>query len=372
MSAARILFATVLASALCACSGGGAGDPGKRKSPPIPVVTAIVELRAVPVTLSAVGAIESVATVAVQPRVDGQISKVLVRDGQEVRAGQALLQLDPAPFEIQLRMARATLARDQANLENARAKLEHGRALIGQKFISADDLRQLETDYDGARATTEADRAAVDNAALNLSYATIVAPVSGKLGHIAQQAGNTVHAAGSTPITTLDVLDTVDVSFAIPAQELDLVRSALRKAPPEVEVTQAPEGGEPTVLKGKLSFVDNAADPSTGTIRLRARFDNRRRALWPGEFVPVALVLPADSEAPTIPASAITQGPNGAYVYVITNGRTANLRAVQVRRTTASLAVVEGLKAGEQVVVDGQSRLGPNVAVTVQAARPSS
>jgi multidrug efflux system membrane fusion protein len=375
MSAARVAIATpiatTIAAVVCACSSGAGDDAGKRKRPAIPVVTAPVELRSVPVTLSAVGTVESIATVALQPRVDGQIAKVFVRDGQEVKAGQPLLQLDQAPFEIQLRLARATLARDAAILENAHAKLEHGRALIWQKFISDDELTQLSTDYDSAKATTDADRAALDNAQLQLGYATIVAPVSGKLSHIAQQVGNTVHTSGSAPITTLDVLDTVDVSFSIPAQELGRLNSALHASAPQVQIRHTVDAAPEAVMTGKLSFFDNAADPSTGTIRLRARFDNRRRSLWPGEFVSVELVLQVGTSVPTVPAAAIAEGPNGTYVYVIRNGAIAEQRTVRVERTTATLAAVDGVRDGEQVVIDGQSRLSPNSPVTITPARPA-
>lgn len=319
-----------------------------------------------PITLSAVGTVESMGSVVVQTRVDGQIVKVLVQDGQEVRAGQPLIQIDPQPLSIALRMAQATLARDAARLENTRAKMQRGQDLFAQKFISNDEFTQLKTDYDGAVATVDSDRATVDQARLQLDYATIVAPVSGKIGHIAQQVGNTVHAAAQTPLTTLNVLDTVDVSFAVPARELGLVRGALAGNAPQVHAVADGAADKPAV-NGTLTFIDNAADPSTGTIRLRARFDNHERALWPGQFVTVALNLP-DAASIVIPNAAIAQGPAGSYVYVIGKDSIAEQRTVQVIRSTAALTIVTGVEPGEQVVVDGQSRVAPDKRVTVRSA----
>ena len=178
----------------------------------VPVVVGRVEERLVPEAINVIGTVESTGNVVIQSRVDGQITQVFVRDGEEVKAGQRLLQIDPALFELQLRMAQATLARDQALLENTRAKAAHGAELLKQQYISTDAYTQLRTDMDSAAATVEQDRAAVDNAKLQLSYATITAPMSGKLGHIAQQVGNTVRASIQTPLTTLNVLDTVDVT----------------------------------------------------------------------------------------------------------------------------------------------------------------
>ena len=337
-----------------------------QREPGVPVVVASVERQSVPIMLSAIGTIESNGSVVVQTRVDGQIVKVLVQDGDEVRAGQPLMQIDPQPLSIALRMAQATLARDQSLLENARAKLHRGQEMVGQHFISDDDFTQLKTSYDGAVATVDADRATVDSAKLQLSYATIVAPVAGKIGHIAQQVGNMVHVAAQTPLTTLNVIDTVDVSFAVPARELNLVRGALAANPPPVQALVDGSGAKSTV-SGKLSFIDNAADPATGTIRLRARFDNRSRALWPGQFVTVALNLPTDASSTVVPNAAIAQGPGGSYVYVIGKDFIAEQRTVQVLRSTASVSIVTGVEPGEQVVVDGQSRIAPDKPVTVRS-----
>jgi membrane fusion protein, multidrug efflux system len=368
-------WAAVLGSfMLAACTSGSANEP--RRVPPIPVVVAEVEQRAVPVTLTAIGTVESSGSVNVQPRVDGQIVRIFVADGAEVRAGQPLIQIDPAPYDIQLRIAQATLARDQARFENARTKEAHGRALLDQRFISQDDHAQLKSDLDAADATVALDRAAVDNAQLQLDYATIKAPVTGKLGVINQKVGNTAHAnAQSTttqpPLTTLNILDPVDVSFAIPEQQLGAVRATLMTAPPEVDIAVNSSTGAPSRMTGKVSFIDNAADPTTGTLHLRARFENASRSLWPGQFVTVTLHIGGDSEATVIPADSVENGPDGTFVYVVNPHSVAEQRMVKVERTTDKWAVVSGVTPGEHVVTDGQSRLQPGSPVALKTAAKS-
>ncbi len=358
------LFLTLLCIALAAgCSKGGT-DPKSKQSPAIPVVTAPVEQRSLPLVLRAVGTVESTGSVNIQSRVDGQIVRVFVRDGDEVRAGQPLLQIDPAPFEIQLRLAQATLAGNEARLQNAKAKAEHGRRLIEQHYISTDEYTQLKTDLDAAAAVVEQDRAAVDNAKLQLSYARIVAPVAGKIGHITQKVGNTVHVTAQTVLTTLNVLDPIEVSFAVPEQQLGTVRGALAAARPPVQASVDGAEGKTVQLTGQLTFVDNAADPTTGTIRLRASFDNRARSFWPGQLVTVALHLAENSQNTVAPLVAVAQGPNGSYVYVVKDS-TAEQRPVRIERTSENWAILSGVQAGEHVVVDGQSRLRPDAPVRV-------
>lgn len=371
LARAAVLVASIAgALSLGGCSRGAAVPHAQAQS--IPVVTAVVEERAVPTTVNVVGTVESTGSVVLQSRVDGQITQVFAHDGDEVKAGQRLLQIDPAPFALQVRMAQAALARDRALLENARAKANHGATLETARYLSPDDYTQLKTNMDSAAATVDQDRAALDNAKLQLSYSTITAPVSGKIGHIAQQVGNTVHAAAQTPLTTLNVLDEVDVSFALPEQQLAPVRQAMlsSKAPLQVVATAVGQAVVPST--GALSFIDNAADPTTGTIRLRARFDNRNRVLWPGQLVDVLLKLPAAAPQLVIPASAVSENAQGSYVFVIKQDALAEQRPVSVLRTADDLAIVSGVRAGERIVTDGQSRLTPNAQVRVMPAKASA
>ena len=357
----RLAAGTCALLLVAGCSRGTAAP--HHVDVPIPVVTGVVEQRDIPVLLRVVGSVESTGMVALQSRVDGQITQVFVRDGEEVRAGQRLLQIDSAPFELQVRMAHATLSRDQALLENARAKANHGAELLTQNYISSDAYTQLKTDMDSAAANVDQDRAALDSARLQLGYSTITAPVAGKIGHIAQQVGNTIHASNQTPLTTLNVLDTVDVTFALPEQQLAPVRQAIAATKTALRVTASGVGQDAQQVDGDLAFIDNAADPATGTIRLRARFDNRSRVLWPGQLVDVTLNLPTAGPSLVIPDAAVGENAQGSYVFVVRNDSTAEQRAITVLRTSDDIAVVTGVQAGEKIVVDGQSRLSPNARV---------
>jgi membrane fusion protein, multidrug efflux system len=369
----RLLITAITTIPLFAFDGCGHHDANKDETAaPIPVTVSKAEKRPVTVSLRSVGNVEATTSVAVVPRVDGQIAKVLVSDGQEVARNQPLFQIDPAPFEIQLRGAQADLARDEAKLENARTKAEHGKMILADHFISPDDYTQLKTDFDSAQATVDADRAARDNAALQLGYATIRAPVAGKLSHIALQVGNTVHASSQGPLTTLNVLDPIDISFAVPEQYVGSLRAALGGGTVEVHASTTDNEQKPLDLVGKLVFIDNSVDTTTGTIRLRARFENRTRALWPGQFVTTMLPLTNDPNSIVVPNAAIQHGPSGAYVFVVKSDSTAEQRAVQVLRTTDADAMVIGVESGETIVTDGQSRLEPGSKVAQRTQQLAS
>jgi multidrug efflux system membrane fusion protein len=215
-------------------------------------------------------------------------------------------------------------------------------------------------------ATVEQDRAAVDEAQLRLSYATIKAPVAGRIGHIEQQVGNMIYASARTPLTTLNVLDPIEVSFAVPEQQLELVQTAMAAGAPQVRATRT--GDAPIDVGGALTFIDNAADASTGTIRLRARFANSTRVLWPGQFVTATLTLPGEHESIVVPNAAIANGPDGTYVYVVAGQSSVEQRAGEVARAAATWANVDGVEVGELVVVDGQMRLYPGARVVIRAA----
>jgi multidrug efflux system membrane fusion protein len=361
--------AIVAALSITACSHEKPDGRGKQV---VPVVVTAVEKRDVPISLQVVGTVESTGTISLQSRVDGQIVKVLVHDGDEVKAGQALIQIDPVPFQLQVRMAEATLAKDEAQLANAESKAKRGADLHAIKYISAEEFAQLQTDRDAAAATVAQDRASLDNAKLQLSYSTIVAPVAGKIGHIAQQVGNTIRASSQTPLTTLNVLDTVDVTFSLPEQQLAPVREAVASSKQRLKVTATPVGQDATPIEGTLSFIDNAADPTTGTIQMRARFDNRNRALWPGALVNVNLDLPSSGPSLVIPDAALGENAEGQYVFVLRADDPAEQRSIKVIRDANGFALVTGLEEGEKVVTDGQSRLTPGAKVKVQPAKASS
>ncbi|HUS24604.1 MAG TPA: efflux RND transporter periplasmic adaptor subunit [Candidatus Binatia bacterium] len=384
-----LLFsALALACALAACgreeqaagtpaAPAGAAAAGKGGKPgggaPVPVTVAAAERRAVPVTIEAVGTVEPLASVAVKSRVDGQIVEVLVADGQDVTRNQKLLQIDARPFQIQLQEASANLARDQALVATAAAQEKRYRELQAQGYVSPDDYAGVKSKLDTAQAAVSSDQAAIDTARLQLDYAAIRAPISGRLGRIALQRGNLVKANDNAPIVTINQVNPIYVAFAVPEQSLAAVREAMRRG---ALAAQARREGVAEPLSGRLTFVDNAVDTATGTIRLRATFDNPRGVLWPGQYVGVALGLGEDAAALVVPPQAVQTGPKGTYVFVVGGDQTAQPRPVRVARTTPDAAVIaEGLQPGESVVTDGQSRLaaGTRVAVkTAAAAAPAT
>lgn len=351
--------ATALMAALLAGCSRSSAEPHAREEPRVPVLTAAVEKRSVPITVHAVGSVEPVASVAILSRVDGPISKVFVNDGQEVNAGEPLVEIDPEPLRIQVRMSEANLQRDIAKEDDAKAKEGRGRALLDQHFISPDDYAQLKSTFDSATATVASDRAMLDQAKLQLTYTTIRAPVSGKIGHLALQTGNMVHAASSEPLTTLNVIDTVDVSFTVPERDLQSVRRA-------AEAHQAIVTVEGSTASSPLTFIDNTVDRQSGTLRLRARMDNTSRALWPGAFVAVNLSVGVDNDVIVVPNVAIQPGPKGPYVFVVRQDLSAEQRQVEVGRVADQYTLVSGVQPGERVVIDGQSRLMPGTHVSVR------
>lgn len=359
-------LAAALVAVLVAGCSRGAAEPHARAEPVIPVVTAPAQARTVPVIVHAVGSVEPVASVAILSRVDGPIERVFVADGQDVAANQPLIQIDPEPLRLQVRVDEANLERDIARADDARAKEERGRALLDQHFISSDDYAQLKTNLASAAATVDADRATLDQARLQLAYTTIRAPVAGKLGHVALQVGNMVHASSSEPLTTLNVIDTVDVSFTVPERTLQAVRRAHAAHQAMVSVTETDGAVD---VRGALTFIDNTVDRASGTLHLRARVDNKDHVLWPGEFVTVNLSLGEDRDVIVVPSIAIQQGPKGPYVFVIRQDSAAEQRAVHIARVADDVTIVSGVKASEHVVIDGQSRLTPGTRVSVRSER---
>lgn len=353
-----------LVSALVGACSRSSAEPHARPDPVVPVVTSLVEKRTVPVSVYAVGSVEPVASVAILARVDGPIEKVFVADGQDVKAGEPLVQIDPEPLRIQVRMNEANLQRHVAKEEDAQAKETRGRALLDQHFISPDDYALLKSNLDSAIATVASDRAMLDQAKLQLTYTTIRAPVAGKIGHIALQTGNMLHAASTDPLTTLNVLDTVDVSFTVPERSVQAVRRAAEMHAATVTVTETDAPSAP--ISGALTFIDNTVDRQTGTLRLRARMDNKSHTLWPGEFVAVSLTIGSDSDATVVPSVAVQPGPKGPYVFVVRQDSSIEQRAVQVTRVANDLTLVGGVQAGERVVVDGQSRLTAGMHVSAR------
>lgn len=356
---------------LAACSDRDGAQADASKAPPgVPVLVAQAVEKRMPKRLHAIGNVETVASVAVKARVDGQILEVHVRDGQDVAAGDLLFRIDPKPYQAQLEQALANLASDQAQLEYLRGQEQRYQDLLRQNFVSREGYAQVAANFRAAEARVKADEAAVQQARINLGYTTIRAPINGRVGKVMLSVGNLVKANDSEAMLVINQLSPIYVNVAVPEQHLNEIREQHHVAPLRIEV--AVDRGSPA-RQGQLAFIDNAVDVSTGTIRLRGSFDNLDKALWPGQFVEAWVVVREDENALVVPTQALQVGPNGQYVYVVKPDSTAEMRVVQVARSDgAETLLAGGVQAGETVVVDGASRLLPGSRVVIKQAESAS
>jgi len=369
---AACAIGAMTAVTLAACSGQDSeAKQGKAEVPGVPVIVATVEKKNMPVRIQAFGNVEPYATVAVKARVDGQIIKVYFKEGQDVRKDEPLFELDPRTFEAQLHQAQANLLRDQAQLENASAQEQRYKDLLHKNFVSKEFYAQIRTTLEAAQATVRADQAAVENARVQLGYTSIRSPINGRTGRILIQEGNLVKANDTNPLVVINQIMPIYVNFSVPEQYLGEIRHYLAQGTVSVDAT-LPNTSMPAVI-GKLAFVDNTVDPATGTIRLKAVFDNKEKILWPGQFTNVALTLYTQPDAIVVPSQAVQTGPKGQYVFIVKADLTTDTRAVVVARTEgAETVVAKGLKPGELVVTNGQLRLTPGVKVQLQKAQAES
>jgi len=343
-----------------------------QKGPPAVPVTAVpVVMKTVPVRLIAIGNVEPYTTVALKARVDGQIVSVRFREGEEVRQGSVLFEIDPRPFAAALKQAQANLLKDQALLDRANQQEARYKDLLAKNFISADAYEQVRTNAETAKATVAADDAAIENSRLSLEYCTIRAPVTGYAGRIQIQQGNLVKANDVNALVTINQIVPVYASFSIPEQNIADIRKYQADGELKVQATFTNAAHAP--IAGKLSFLDNSADMTTGTIKLKAEFANTDKALWPGQFVNVVLTLYDQKDAIVAPSAAVQNGPNGQYVFVVKPDLTAELRSIKIARAEGDDTVVaSGLKPGEQVVTVGQVRLAPGTRVSLSKPAQAS
>jgi multidrug efflux system membrane fusion protein len=370
LAALAALGLAAVSAGACTRGTATAGVP----SPAVPVVIGEAKLQAVSEELRAVGEVEAWSTVSVKSQVTGVVNAAHFEEGSDVRAGDLLFSIDARPFEAALHQAEAALARDRAQLANVQAEQRRGEDLFRQGVLSQEVHDQRKTAAEAQAAQVRADEAAVETARLNLSWCEVRAPIDGRAGSILVFPGNVTRAPDGSPLVVLTQARPVKVSFAVPESRLAQVRAASAgNASLAVEASPSgaggPARGDGPSARGTLSFLDNEVDRQTGTIRLKARFDNADRQLWPGEFVEVRLVLGRRANAVVVPASAVLPGQAGPYVYVVKPDSTVEVRSVKTTDYPGDLAVVEaGLAAGERVVVDGQLRLTPGATVSAKAA----
>jgi len=339
--------------------------------PPAPqtVVADVAIEMAAPIQVSAIGTVQSMATVIIKSRVDGEIAIVHFEEGQEVKEGDLLFTLDNRAYQAQLAQSEANLQRDRAQLQRAQAEVRRQTELATRGVASAQKLEDVQTAVLVLEAAIRAAEAAIENARVNLGYTTIRAPISGKTGAVTLKKGNVVKSNDTTqqavPLVTITQLRPIYVTFTVPEKHLASIRTAIASERPPVIVT-VPSQPE-TPVTGVLTFIDNQVDVATGTISLKATFANDDARLWPGQFVNVTLTLGVEANAVVVPSTAIQIGQNGPYVFVIKQDSTVELRLVRVNRTVQSKTVIaEGIAADERVVVDGQLRLSNGTRVTFQ------
>ncbi len=352
-----LLGAVLLAGAGC----GRAANRGAGAAPAVPVQTALAVQRDVPRQIEAIGTVQAQRTVSVKSQVDGVIAQVKFEEGNEVQAGDLLLTLDRRPFENSLRSARADLANARALAEQARAELARYQRLDQQAVVSKEEYIQYVTKAETTQAQAQAKEAAVANAELQLGYTEIRAPIAGRTGQRLLHEGALVKANDSNfTLVTINQLAPVAVTYAVPESALNEIRAALAAGRATVTATERTSGV--TRTDGRLVFIDNTIDPTTGMVTLKAVFPNQDLAFWPGRFVYVVTRMGVDPGAIVVPSTAVLNSQTGATIYVLKRDATVELRAVQVARTAGDdTLITTGLAAGETVVTDGQLRLLPGV-----------
>jgi multidrug efflux system membrane fusion protein len=338
------------------------GAPAER---PVPVLASPVERTSVPVFLEGLGTVTAFNTVLVRSQVDGRIDRIAFREGQDVKTGELLAQIDPRPFQIQLRQADANLAKDVANLKNARLNLDRYKALRDQKLVPQQQADDQQAQVDQLEATIQADRAQIDNIKLQLTYAAVTSPIDGRTGVRMVDPGNIIHANDATGIVVITQLDPIAVLFTLPQDELPRVSEAMAKGKLTVEALS--RDGKQSLGKGELLLVDNQINQTTATIRLKAIFKNPDKSLWPNQFVKARLLLSTRDDALVVPASALQRGPQGVFVFIVDGEQKAQVRAVEVDFAEGERAVIaHGLEPGELVIAEGQSRLAAGTRVQVR------
>lgn len=427
MKGLQLLAAGLLLLAAGCSNEKSSAAQQKPALPAVPVTVAEVVSRTVPVQLRVIGNVEAYTVVSVKPQINGEIFRVHITPGQEVRKGDLLFAIDPRPFEASLRQAEANVARDRAALTQAKASLSEKRAaqkqaeanlvrdqaqlenaqvqtrryaeLVRKEFVAKEQYDQIRTNERALEATVQADQAAVEdakagviaaeaavsnaeavirsaqaaveNARLQLAYCSIRSPIEGRAGDLLVHAGNVVKANPDNPLLVINQVHPIYVNFAVPEQNLEAIKKYRAAGTLRVEAIIPQASG--VRQEGSLTFVNNAVDMTTGTIQLKGTFANRDNALWPGQFVDVVLTLTEEPDALVVPSQAIQAGQKGSFVFVVKPDLTVESRPVTVGRALEQreTVVTRGVKPGEQVVTDGQARLLPGAKVIIKTVAPA-
>jgi multidrug efflux system membrane fusion protein len=359
------LTAMVLGGVLQSGRSTAAAPPPPPRA--IPVETAVAADADVPLYLSGLGTVQAFYTVTVTPRVDGELTKIGFTEGQTVKPGDFLAQIDPRPYQAALDQAVATKDKDTAQLANAQHDLERYVTLAPENFTSKQILDTQRALVAQLTAQIKGDQAAIDSAKTNLDYTNITSPIPGRTGIRLVDPGNNLHAAATTGIVVVTQIQPISVIFTLPEEELVAISEALSAG--SVTVTALSRDGKTELGRGTLMLVDNEIDQTTGTIRLKASFPNLDNHLWPGEFVNAKVLQKTRHNALTIPSAALQRGPGGVFAYVVTPDSTVDMRPLQIADDADGVAVITGgLKAGERVTISNEYRLQPGTRVSFNTA----
>jgi len=361
-------FMILISSVLLLCVACTAKKEKSKAKPPVPVKLALVVQKDVPVQVKSIGNIEAFTTVAIKSQVTGQIARVHFAEGSDVEEGALLVSIDPEPFQATLSQCEATLAKDQAQARFAREQASRYEELLKEGIVTHDQYDLLRSNAESLAAALVADRAAIKNAKIQLGYCSIRSPISGRTGTIALQPGNLVKA-NDLAIVTVNQLAPIYVTFSLPEKRLAEIKRAMAAGQLKMEAVIPNEPG--STEAGTISFLDNAVNPATGTIKLKGVFANRSRKLWPGQFTDVVLTLASRPNAMVIPTQAIQTSQQGEFVYVVKPDNTVEMRQVTTSAAGEETVVEKGLATGETVVVDGQLRLTPGAVVEAKENQPA-
>ncbi|HKW27643.1 MAG TPA: MdtA/MuxA family multidrug efflux RND transporter periplasmic adaptor subunit [Terriglobales bacterium] len=351
-----LLICAGLASCGKVASGANASQKHFQGAQPIPVSVATVQRRDFPVYLTGLGSVTAFNTVALKSRVDGQLVQVAFREGREVRKGDLLAVIDPRPYQVALDQAQATLLKDQSQLKNAQLDLERYKGLVAAGVVSHQQVDTQDALVGQLQGAVGADKAAIENARLNLSYCHITAPVDGRIGLRLVDTGNLVHATDANPLLVITQLQPIAIIFTLPEDSLPVVAQHMRSGTLKVEAYNRDD--QTRLATGNLLTIDNQIDQTTGTGKLKAIFDNHERDLWPNQFVNVRLLLEVRKNATVLPAASLQRGPSGTFAYIVKANNTVEMRPVTPSLTQGNVAAIaQGISPGEVVVTDGQDKL---------------
>ncbi|HYA86032.1 MAG TPA: efflux RND transporter periplasmic adaptor subunit [Nitrospirota bacterium] len=358
---AKVIALFLLLAFISACNDSKAKQSTQRV---IPVKIGVVKQQNVPVQINAIGNVESFNTVSIKALVGGEVTDVHFKEGQEVKKGDLLFQIDPRPYDAALKQAEAQLARDQAQAKNAEEQAKRYLILVQKDYVSVDQYDQIRSNAEALAATVQADKANIENSRLQLDYCVIKSPIDGRVGEVLINRGNVVKA-NDVGMVTINKITPIYVTLSVPEQNLADIKKYMAEGSLKMEAIIP--GDEKRPEQGVLTFINNAVDTATGTIQLKGTFENKDMRLWPGQFVNVVITLTTERNAVIVPSAALQTGQEGQYVFVVKPDFTVDLRTVTIARSTGEYTVIaRGVSPGEKVVTDGQINLIPGVHVEIK------